>query len=135
VNLVRKEGRRGPKTWPKGTNRDISRTTKRGRISVTACDLTRETPVGPSARRPFQHRCRPVLPRKGPGLPVCVEPGKHSETETQDLHHVGSEIKRIRAESGGRIKFEVVIPLPWVMKPLQSAWPRVMDDCSLRVEY
>jgi hypothetical protein len=24
VNLVRKEDRRGPKTWPKGTNRDSS---------------------------------------------------------------------------------------------------------------
>jgi hypothetical protein len=26
VNLVRKEERRGPKTWPKGTNRDINQT-------------------------------------------------------------------------------------------------------------
>jgi hypothetical protein len=26
VNLVQKEERRGPKTWPKGTNRDMKRT-------------------------------------------------------------------------------------------------------------
>jgi hypothetical protein len=58
-----------------------------------------------------------------------------SEALMKDLRDVGSEIKWIRAESGGRIKFEVMIPLPWVMKPLQSAWPRVLDDCSLRVEY
>jgi hypothetical protein len=57
------------------------------------------------------------------------------ETLMNDLRDVGAEIRRIRNESGGRIKFEVVIPLPWVIKPLRSAWPDVLDDCSLRVEY
>ena len=57
------------------------------------------------------------------------------ETSMKDLRDVGTEIKRIRTESGGRVKFHVVIPLPWVTKPLQSAWPGVLDDCSLRVEY
>jgi len=57
------------------------------------------------------------------------------ETSVKDLRDIGTEIKRIRAESGGRVKFEVVIPLPWVMEPLRSAWPGVLDDCSLRVEY
>jgi hypothetical protein len=58
-----------------------------------------------------------------------------SEASMKDLRDVGTEIKRIRAESGERVKFEVVIPLPWVMQPLRSAWPGVLDDCSLRVEY
>ena len=57
------------------------------------------------------------------------------ETSMKDLRDVGTEIKRIRAESGGRVKFEVVIPLPWVTKPLRTAWPGVLDDCSLIVEY
>lgn len=57
------------------------------------------------------------------------------ETLMEDLRDVGTEIKRIRTESGGKVKFEVVIPLPWVMKPLRSAWRDVFDDCSLKVEY
>lgn len=58
-----------------------------------------------------------------------------SEIVMKDLRDVGSEIKRIRTKSGGRVKFEIVIPLPWVIKPLRSAWPDVLDDCSLKVEY
>ena len=58
-----------------------------------------------------------------------------SDIMMKDLRDAGSEIKRIRTESGGRVKFEIVMPLPWVMKPLQTAWPDVLDDCSLRVEY
>jgi len=58
-----------------------------------------------------------------------------SENMMKDLRDVGSEIRRIRTESGGRVKFEIVMPLPWVMKPLRTAWPDVLDDCSLRVEY
>jgi len=57
------------------------------------------------------------------------------ETAMKDLRDVGTEIKRIRTESEGRVKFEVVIPLPWVMKPLRTAWPDVLDDCSFRAEY
>lgn len=57
------------------------------------------------------------------------------ETLMKDLRDVGTEIKRIKAESGGSVKFNVVIPLPWVTKPLQSAWQGVLDSCSLRVEY
>ena len=57
------------------------------------------------------------------------------ETAMKDLRDVGTEIKRIRTESEGRVKFEVVIPLPWVVKPLRTAWPDVLDDCSLRAEY
>ena len=57
------------------------------------------------------------------------------ETVMKDLRDVGTEMKRIRTESGGRVKFEVVIPLPWVMGPLRTTWPDVLDDCSLRVEY
>jgi len=53
----------------------------------------------------------------------------------KDLRDVGTEVKRIRAESGGRIRFEVVIPLLWVMKHIQSAWPGASEDCSFRVEY
>jgi len=53
----------------------------------------------------------------------------------KDLRDVGIEVKRIRAESGGRVRFEVVIPLSWVMKPIQSAWPNALEDCSFRVEY
>jgi len=53
----------------------------------------------------------------------------------KDLRDVGTEVKRIRAESGGRVRFEVVIPLSWVMKPIKSAWPNALDDCSFRVEY
>lgn len=58
-----------------------------------------------------------------------------SEAVMNDLRDVGTEIRRIRSESGGQVKFEVVIPLPWVTKPLRSAWPDVLDDCSLKVEY
>ena len=58
-----------------------------------------------------------------------------NETVTKDLRDVGSEIKRIMTQSGGRVKFEIVIPLPWVTKPLRSVWPDVLDDCSLKVEY
>lgn len=59
-----------------------------------------------------------------------------SETVMKDLRDVGSQIKRIRTASGGRVKFDVVIPLPWVLQPLRSAWPEdVLDDCSLKVEY
>ena len=57
------------------------------------------------------------------------------ETSMKDLRDMGTEMKRIRDESGGRVKFEVVIPLSWVMKPLRSAWSDMLDDCSLRVEY
>ena len=57
------------------------------------------------------------------------------DTTMKDLRDVGTEVKRIRDESGGRVKFEVVIPLPWVMKPIQSAWPSVVEDCSFKVEY
>ena len=53
----------------------------------------------------------------------------------KDLRDVGTEIKRIRAESGGKVKFEVVIPLSWVMKPIRLAWPNALEDCSFRVEY
>ena len=53
----------------------------------------------------------------------------------KDLCDVGTEMKRIRADSGGRVKFEVVIPLPWVVKPLRTVWPDVLDDCALRAEY
>ena len=53
----------------------------------------------------------------------------------KDLRDVGAEVRRIRAESGGRVRFEVVIPLSWVMKPIQSAWPHALEDCSFRVEY
>ena len=53
----------------------------------------------------------------------------------KDLRDVGTEVKRIRDESGGRVRFEVVIPLPWVMKPIQSAWPNAVEDCSFKVEY
>ncbi|KAF9646910.1 hypothetical protein BDM02DRAFT_2861371 [Thelephora ganbajun] len=57
------------------------------------------------------------------------------ETVMKDLRDAGTEIKRIRTESGEEIKFEVVIPLPWVIEPLRFAWPGVLDDCLLRVEY
>ena len=57
------------------------------------------------------------------------------ETLMKDLRDVGTEVKRIMTESGGRVKFQVVIPLPWVTEPLRTAWPGVLDDCSLRVEY
>ena len=57
------------------------------------------------------------------------------DTTMKDLRDVGTEVKRIRDESGGRVKFEVVIPLPWVMKPIQSVWPSVVEDCSFKVEY
>ena len=57
------------------------------------------------------------------------------ETSMNDLRDLGAEVKRIRTESGGRVKFEVVIPLAWVMKPLRAAWSGVLDDCTLRVEY
>jgi len=53
----------------------------------------------------------------------------------KDLRDVGTEVKRIRDESRGKVKFEIVVPLPQVMKPIQSAWPSAMDDCSFRVEY
>ena len=57
------------------------------------------------------------------------------DTTMKDLRDVGTEVKRIRDESGGRVRFEVVIPLPWVMKPIQSAWPNAVEDCSFKVEY
>jgi hypothetical protein len=57
------------------------------------------------------------------------------ETVMKDLRDVGSEIRRIRTESGGGVKFEIVIPLPWVMKPLRTVWSDVLDDCSVTVEY
>ena len=57
------------------------------------------------------------------------------ETSMKDLRDVGTQIKRIRAESGGRVKFEVVIPLPWVAEPLRSAWPGVLEECVLREQY
>ena len=53
----------------------------------------------------------------------------------KDLRDVGTQIKRIGTESGGKVKFEVVVPLPWVVEPLRSAWPGVLDDCLLKVEY
>lgn len=53
----------------------------------------------------------------------------------KDLRDAGREIKRIRVESGGRVRLEVVIPLSWVMKPIQMAWPSALEDCSFRVEY
>ena len=58
-----------------------------------------------------------------------------SEAVIKDLRDVGTEVKRIRDESRGRVKFEVVVPLSRVMKPIQSAWPSALDDCSFRVEY
>lgn len=58
-----------------------------------------------------------------------------SETVMKDLRDVGSEIKRIRTQSGGRVKFEIVIPLSWVAIPLRSVWVDVLDDCSLKVQY
>jgi len=57
------------------------------------------------------------------------------ETSMKELRDVGTQIKRIRTESGGKVKFEVVIPLPWIVEPLRSAWPGVLDDCSLRMQY
>ena len=53
----------------------------------------------------------------------------------KDLRDVGTEVKRIRDKSGGRVAFEVVIPLSWVMKPIQIAWSGALDYCSFRVEY
>jgi len=53
----------------------------------------------------------------------------------KDLRDVGTEVKRIRAESGGRVRFEVVIPLSWVVKHILSVWPNALEDCSFRVEY
>lgn len=53
----------------------------------------------------------------------------------KDLRDVGTEVKRIRGESKGSVGVEVVIPLPWVMKPIQSVWPSALEDCSFRVEY
>jgi len=53
----------------------------------------------------------------------------------KDLRDVGTEVKRIRDESGGKVRFEVVVPLSRLMKPIQSAWPSALDDCSFRVEY
>jgi len=53
----------------------------------------------------------------------------------KDLRDAGREIRRIRAKSGGRVKFEVVIPLSWVMKPIEIAWPSALEDCSFRAEY
>jgi len=53
----------------------------------------------------------------------------------KDLRDVGIEVKRIRDKSGGRVRFEVVIPLSWVMKPIQTTWPGASDYCSFRVEY
>ena len=53
----------------------------------------------------------------------------------KDLRDVGTEVKRIRDKSGGRIRFEIVIPLSWVIKPIQTAWPGALDYCSFRVEY
>ena len=53
----------------------------------------------------------------------------------KDLRDVGTEVKRIRAESRGRVRFEVVVPLSWVMKPIKLAWPNALEDCSFRVEY
>lgn len=58
-----------------------------------------------------------------------------SETVMKDLRDVGAEIKRIRAQSGGRVKFEIVIPLSWVAMPLRSAWVDALDECSLKVQY
>ena len=58
-----------------------------------------------------------------------------SETVMQDLRDVGSQIKRIRTKSGNRVKFEVMVPLSWVLKPLRSAWQDVLDDCLVKVEY
>ncbi|KAF9781847.1 hypothetical protein BJ322DRAFT_1162006 [Thelephora terrestris] len=58
-----------------------------------------------------------------------------SESVMKDLRDVGSEIKRIRAASGGSVKFEIAVPLPWVMKPLQTAWTDVLNECSFSVEY
>lgn len=58
-----------------------------------------------------------------------------TETVMKDLRDVGSEIRRIRTMSGGRVELEIVIPLSWVTKPLRTAWPDVLDDCSLKVEY
>ena len=57
------------------------------------------------------------------------------DTTMKDLRDVGTEVKRIRDESGGKVRIEVVIPLPWVMKPIQSAWLSVVEDCSFKVEY
>jgi hypothetical protein len=57
------------------------------------------------------------------------------ETVIKDLRDVGREIKRIRTQSGSRVNFQIVIPLPWVIKPLRSAWPGVLEECSLKVEY
>ena len=53
----------------------------------------------------------------------------------KELRDVGTEVKRIRDKSGGRVRFEVVIPLSWVMKPIQTAWPGASDYCSFRAEY
>ena len=58
------------------------------------------------------------------------------ETVIKDLRDVGREIKRIRAESGSRVAFQIVVPLPWIITPLRSAWPDVLEQhCSLKVEY
>jgi len=53
----------------------------------------------------------------------------------KDLRDVGTEAKRIRDESKGKVRFEIVVPLPRVIKPIQSAWPSALEDCSFRVEY
>jgi len=53
----------------------------------------------------------------------------------KDLRDVGTEVKRIRDESKGKVRFEIVVPLPRVIKPIQSAWPSALEDCSFRVEY
>jgi len=54
---------------------------------------------------------------------------------TKDLRDVGTEVKRIRDESRGKVKFEVVVPLPQVMRSIRLAWPSALEGCSFRVEY
>jgi hypothetical protein len=52
-----------------------------------------------------------------------------------DVCDVRTEIQWIKAECGGMIMLEVVIPLAWGIKSLRFAWLGVLDDSSLRVEY
>ena len=47
MNLVRKEERRGPRTWPKGTNRDISYCERRPRVLLLPVEATTRQEIQP----------------------------------------------------------------------------------------
>ena len=73
-----------------------------------------------------------ALPPSRP--PVRIASKTALGTTTKNFHDIGTEVKRIKDESGGKVRFEAVIPLSWVMKPIQTARLSV-EDCLFKVEY